>query len=135
MSLWSKLRKWYEPKFRITNYDTYPFETEEIPSSPLARFTRTVVKHRIEIITSVGVVFTIIAAIYTVRAFYAIPQTQPQSEPAKPSAHPKKEVSNQKSTKANDDKFYNQHLNISMPANPTTQKISGDAGNLCNFLR
>lgn len=105
MSLWSKFRKWYEPKFIATN-NNYPFEMEELPSSPLAKFVRRVVKHWVGTITTVGVVFIVIAAIYTVRAFYAIPQTpQPQTIPAKPTTYPKEGISENEIIKSNNSKL------------------------------
>lgn len=121
MSLWLKLKKWYEPKFIITS-NTYPFETEELPSSPLVKFVRRVVKHWFRIISTIGVVFTVIAAIYTVRAFYAIPQTsQSKTIPEKTTTNPKEDVAEKEFIKLNNPQLV--HNQSRSPSTKSHQEI------------
>lgn len=67
MSLLSKFKKWYEPKFAITS-NSYPFETRELPSSVLAKLVRRSVKFWLEHFT--WIITTLVAILLGMSPLY-----------------------------------------------------------------
>ncbi|HEX9079114.1 MAG TPA: hypothetical protein VF795_05975 [Desulfuromonadaceae bacterium] len=98
MSIWSKFAGWYKEK-KVLVHDNHPtmpsFSIEDVSSSS-AKTARKVVgfisRNWIGLMTTIGVGFTAVGAIYAVKTFHAPPpQAPPQNKPQTAAPQPKAE--------------------------------------------